>query len=52
MSSHYAIADVWIGNLDSEAEADHVRDLLDAALGVAGYQASITITVNAYPEQQ
>lgn len=52
MSSHYATVDVWIGNLDSEDEAEHVRDLIDAALGSAGYQASVTITVNAYQEKK
>jgi len=52
VNSHFATADVWIGNLDSEDEAEHVRDLIDAALGGAGYQASVTITATAYPELQ
>lgn len=52
MSSHYATADVWIGNLDSEDEADHIRDLIDAALSGAGYQATVNITANAYEGQQ
>jgi len=52
MSSYYATADVWIGNLDSADEAEDVRDLIDAALASAGYEATVTITANAYPEEQ
>ena len=51
MSSHYATGDVWIGNLDSEDDAEHIAEIIDTALGAAGYQATVTITANAYPEQ-
>ncbi|MEV7770528.1 hypothetical protein [Kitasatospora sp. NPDC086791] len=48
MSSHYAIADVWIGNLDSEDEADHITEIIDTALGAAGYHGTVTVTARAY----
>lgn len=51
MSSHYATADVWIGNVDSEDEAEHITELLNAALAGAGYHATVDVTVNAYQEK-
>jgi hypothetical protein len=48
MSSHYATADVWIGNLDSEDEAEHITEIIDTALGAAGYHATVTVTASPY----
>jgi hypothetical protein len=46
MSSHYATGTVWISNLDSEGEADDVRDIVESALRSAGYYADATITAH------
>lgn len=48
MSSHYATADVWIGNLDSENEADDIEALIEKALRSAGYHGTVTVTANPY----
>jgi hypothetical protein len=50
VSSHFATADVWIGNLDGEEEAEAVRDIIDDALSGAGYQVTVTVTAHPYPE--
>jgi hypothetical protein len=47
MSSHHATGTVWVGNLDSEDEADEIRELIESALGEAGYHATVSIDVHA-----
>jgi hypothetical protein len=50
VSSHYATADVWIGNVDSDDEAEHITQLIDAALAGAGYHATVNITTSTYED--
>lgn len=50
MSSHYANLSVWIGNLDSEEEAEDVTAIIESALSGAGYTA--TVSVDAVAEYQ
>lgn len=48
MSSHYATADVWVGNLGSEDEAEEVSALIEEALSGSGYQVTVTVIAHAY----
>ncbi|MFE2407080.1 hypothetical protein ACFXDE_01915 [Kitasatospora sp. NPDC059408] len=48
MSTHYATGDVWIGNVDSEDEVEHIAEIIDTALGAAGYHATVTVTAGSY----
>ena len=48
MPSHYANAEVFVSNLDSDGDAEHVEELIQSALSSAGYQADVTVTAGAY----
>jgi len=50
VSSHYADLSVWIGNLDSEDEAEEVTAVIESALRGAGYKA--TVSVDAVAEHK
>lgn len=50
MSSHFATADVWVGNLDNEDELDTIAQLIEDALSGAGYQATVSVTAHPNPQ--
>lgn len=51
MYSHFADVDVWVGNLESEGEGDELASIIESALASAGFKATATVTVSAYPEK-
>jgi hypothetical protein len=42
--SYFATVDIWVGNLDSEADGELIQELVTAAL--ANYQATVDVSVH------